>query len=190
MSALRQALLSEEKHYNCCDDDTPYLMDHPSQSCPHSLEHTVEKCLTYIGGIFLSKDVCKQQPSRTILIKPKCQSPATDIGWVLCGEQKGGSHAATFLKFLKALILFIAWLWRQESLYIQCSIFCHISEQIFPWRITLFCHVQSFSLCFYEDFIRLCYDGWKKGHSRGTRSLLHAHFRVERNYVVYLETKS
>ena len=75
MSALRQALLSEEKHYNCCDDDTPYLMDHPSQSCPHSLEHTVEKCLTYIGGIFLSKDVCKQQPSRTILIKPKCQKP-------------------------------------------------------------------------------------------------------------------
>lgn len=40
----------------------------------HSLEHTAEKRLTYIGGIFLSQeDVCKQQPSLSIFIKPQCE---------------------------------------------------------------------------------------------------------------------
>lgn len=38
-----------------------------------SLEHTAEKRLTYIGGIFLSQDVCKQEPSLSVFTKPQCE---------------------------------------------------------------------------------------------------------------------
>lgn len=51
----------------------------------HSLGHTAEKCLTYIGGIFLRKDECKQQQPLSVFIKPQCEKPcswySTSVVW-------------------------------------------------------------------------------------------------------------
>lgn len=61
------------KHCKCWDVDTPYLMDLPLRK--HSLEHAAEKCLTHIGGMFLTRDVCKQQPSPSVVIRVQCERP-------------------------------------------------------------------------------------------------------------------
>lgn len=69
----------------------------------HSLERTAEKCLPYIGGIFLRQEVCKQQPSLSIFIQPQrekhCSSHKMSLVW---GEKSSPTQvplAVTFLKY-------------------------------------------------------------------------------------------
>lgn len=54
--------------------DTLYLMDRPLRK--HSLEQAAEKCLTHIGGMLLTKDVCKQQPSPCVVVGVQCERPS------------------------------------------------------------------------------------------------------------------
>lgn len=54
--------------------DTLYLMDRPLRK--HSLEQAAEKCLTHIGGMLLTGDVCKQQPSPCVVVGVRCERPS------------------------------------------------------------------------------------------------------------------
>lgn len=53
--------------------DALYLMDRPLRK--HSLERAAEKCLTHIGGMLLTGDVCKQQPSPCVVVGVRCERP-------------------------------------------------------------------------------------------------------------------
>lgn len=157
--------------------------------------------------------MCKQQPSCAILIKPKCQKPCNWYRMSVVWGKKT-SFSRCYISEIPQDLNFISWMaLKTEGVTSHSSEwfnnkFCHISEQIYPWKMTLFCQVQPFSLSLHKHsliniaYIMSCsmfttgfYETtlwWMdKGHSRGTSSMLHAHFRVERNYVLqYLETKS
>lgn len=51
--------------------DALYLMDRPLRK--HSLERAAEKCLTHIGGMLLTGDACKQQPSPLAVVGVRCE---------------------------------------------------------------------------------------------------------------------
>lgn len=68
------ALGQGSKHSERRDVDTPYLMDRLLRK--HSLEHAAEKCLTHIGGMLLAGDVCKQQPSPSVVVGVRCKEPS------------------------------------------------------------------------------------------------------------------
>ncbi len=72
----------------------------------HSLEHTAEKRLTYIGGIFLSQEKCVNNslPS-PFSLKLSVKSAAADTREVVCEKQ--ASPAVTFLEFPQTLNSFV-----------------------------------------------------------------------------------
>lgn len=68
------AVGQSSKHSQYGYVDTLYLMDRLLRK--HSLEQAAEKCLTHIGGMLLTRDECKQQPSPCVVVGVWCERPS------------------------------------------------------------------------------------------------------------------
>lgn len=77
ITTLSQSCCFEKKTKHCWDvsADTPYLMNHPISHVQKTLirTHSRKTLDLHWWNFFLSQDVCKQQPSLPIFIKPQCE---------------------------------------------------------------------------------------------------------------------